>query len=78
MAAVPLYADRGGDRDDGLGVGDEVQAVGLGRSVVYAAAVIGVYLPDAYLPLLTGFAMIGGYLVPGYLLKSARENEKKV
>jgi hypothetical protein len=35
--------------------------------------VAGVYLPDAYLPLLTGLAMVGGYLVPGYLLKSAHE-----
>ena len=37
------------------------------------AAVVGVYLPDGYLPLLTGLAMVGGYLVPGYLLKSAHE-----
>ncbi len=49
-----------------------------GGVLFMGAAVIGVYLADAYLPLLTVFAMIGGYLVPGYLLKSARENEKKV
>jgi hypothetical protein len=44
-----------------------------GGVLFMAAAVIGVYLPDAYLPLLTVLAMIGGYLVPGYLLKSAHE-----
>jgi hypothetical protein len=44
-----------------------------GGVLFMGAAVIGVYLPDAYLPLLTVLAMIGGYLVPGYLLKSAHE-----
>jgi hypothetical protein len=39
----------------------------------FAAAIVGIYLPDVYLPLLTGLAMIGGYLVPGYLLKASRE-----
>jgi len=45
----------------------------LGGALFFMAAVAGVYLPDAYLPLLTGLAMIGGYLVPGYLLKAAHE-----
>lgn len=31
MAAFPLYADRGGYRDNGLRAEYEVQAVGLGR-----------------------------------------------
>lgn len=44
-----------------------------GGVLFFGAAVAGVYLPDAYLPLLTGLAMIGGYLVPGYLLKAAHE-----
>ncbi|HET6253227.1 MAG TPA: hypothetical protein VFE32_04110 [Puia sp.] len=44
-----------------------------GGVLFFVAAVAGVYLPDAYLPLLTGIAMIGGYLVPGYLLKTAHE-----
>jgi hypothetical protein len=44
-----------------------------GGMLFFAAAVAGVYLPDPYLPLLTGFAMVGGYLVPGYLLKTAHE-----
>jgi hypothetical protein len=44
-----------------------------GGVLFFIAAIVGVYLPDAYLPLLTGLAMIGGYLVPGYLLKSANE-----
>jgi hypothetical protein len=44
-----------------------------GGVLFFIAAVAGVYLPDAYLPLLTALAMVGGYLVPGYLLKSAHE-----
>jgi hypothetical protein len=44
-----------------------------GGVLFFAAAVAGVYLPDAYLPLLTGLAMIGGYLIPGYLLKAVHE-----
>lgn len=45
----------------------------LGGLLFFAAAIVGIYLPDVYLPLLTGLAMIGGYLVPGYLLKASRE-----
>jgi hypothetical protein len=44
-----------------------------GGALFFAAAVAGVYLPVSGLPLLNGLAMIGGYLVPGYLLKSAHE-----
>jgi hypothetical protein len=44
-----------------------------GGILFFAAAVAGIYLSDAALPLLMGLAMIGGYLVPGYLLKAAHE-----
>jgi hypothetical protein len=44
-----------------------------GGILFFAAAVAGVYMPDSYLPLLTGLAMVGGYLIPGYLLKAAHE-----
>lgn len=39
----------------------------------FAAAIAGIYLPNAGLPLLNGVAMIGGYLIPGYLLKATHE-----
>jgi hypothetical protein len=44
----------------------------IGGVLFFAAAIVGVYLPDAYKPLLTGAAIVAGYLVPGYLLKSAK------
>ncbi|HEV3414026.1 MAG TPA: hypothetical protein VG101_16210 [Puia sp.] len=44
-----------------------------GGVLFFSAAVAGVYLPNAGLPLLNGVAMIGGYLIPGYLLKAAHE-----
>jgi hypothetical protein len=44
-----------------------------GGILFFTAAVAGIYLPNAGLPLLNGLAMIGGYLVPGYLLKSVHE-----
>ena len=44
-----------------------------GGMLFFAAAVAGVYISDSYLPLLTGGAMVGGYLIPGYLLKTAHE-----
>jgi hypothetical protein len=44
-----------------------------GGVLFFAAAVAGVYLPNGWLPLLNGLAMIGGYLVPGYLLKATHE-----
>lgn len=34
-------------------------------------AVISVFMPDAYKPLLQATAVAGGYLLPGYLLKSS-------
>ena len=45
----------------------------FGGVLFFLAAVAGIYLPDASLPLLTSLAMIGGYLIPGYLLKLAHE-----
>jgi hypothetical protein len=44
-----------------------------GGVLFFTAAVAGVYLPNSGLPLLNGLAMIGGYLIPGYLLKAAHE-----
>ena len=44
-----------------------------GGMLFFAAAIAGVYLPNADLPLLNGVAMVGGYLIPGYLLKSTHE-----
>jgi len=44
-----------------------------GGVLFFVAAVVGVYLPGSGLPLLNGLAMIGGYLVPGYLLKASHE-----
>ena len=41
----------------------------FGRRAFFAAAIAGVYLPNADLPLSNGVAMVGGYLIPGYLLK---------
>ncbi len=44
-----------------------------GGVLFFAAAIAGVYLPNADLPLLNGVAMVGGYLIPGYLLKRTHE-----
>jgi hypothetical protein len=44
-----------------------------GGVLFFVAAVAGIYLPNAGLPLLNGLAVIGGYLIPGYLLKAAHE-----
>ncbi|HTR30893.1 MAG TPA: hypothetical protein VMH27_16600 [Puia sp.] len=44
-----------------------------GGVIFFAAAVAGAYLPNTWLPLLNGIAMVGGYLIPGYLLKAAHE-----
>ncbi len=44
-----------------------------GGILFFAAAVTGVYIPDNYKPLLLGAAIIAGYLVPGYLLKSKKK-----
>lgn len=44
-----------------------------GGALFFVAVVVGVYLPTSGLPLLNGLAMIGGYLIPGYLLKASHE-----
>jgi hypothetical protein len=44
-----------------------------GGGLFFAAVVAGVYLPASGLPLLNGLAMVGGYLIPGYLLKASHE-----
>jgi hypothetical protein len=44
-----------------------------GGIVFFAAAIASVYVADDYKVLLHGFAVIFGYLVPGYLLKSATQ-----
>ena len=44
----------------------------IGGVLFFAAAIIGLYIPDAYKPLLAGAAIVAGYLIPGYLLKSAK------
>jgi hypothetical protein len=44
-----------------------------GGILFFAAAIIGVYMPDIYKPLLLGAAIIAGYLIPGYLLKSNKK-----
>jgi hypothetical protein len=44
----------------------------IGGVLIFLAAIVGVYVPDTYKPLLLGVTIILGYLVPGYLLKSAK------
>lgn len=44
----------------------------IGGVLFFMAAVVGVYIPDTFKPLLLGVMIILGYLVPGYLLKSAK------
>jgi hypothetical protein len=46
----------------------------IGGILFFTAAVIGVYIPDGYKPLLLGAAIIAGYLIPGYLLKFKKNN----
>jgi len=45
----------------------------IGGSLFFAAAILGVYVPDIYKPLLVGIAIITGYLIPGYLLKASQQ-----
>jgi hypothetical protein len=40
-----------------------------GGVLFFISAIICVYLPDDYKPLLSCMAIITGYLIPGYLLK---------
>jgi hypothetical protein len=41
----------------------------IGGALFLCAAVISSYVPDSYKALIHGFAIIGGYIIPGYLLK---------
>lgn len=43
----------------------------FGGILFFVCAVASVYIPDEYKPLLCGVAIIAGYLVPGYLLRSS-------
>jgi hypothetical protein len=45
----------------------------VGGILFFLAAVSSVYVPDAYKPLLFGAVTVAGYLVPGYLLKFAKD-----
>jgi len=45
----------------------------IGGMLFFSAAIAGVYVPDVYKPLLAGIAIIAGYLIPGYLLKTTKE-----
>ncbi|HTI07685.1 MAG TPA: hypothetical protein VL832_03980 [Puia sp.] len=43
-----------------------------GGILFFVCAIASVYLPDNDKPLLTGVAIIAGYLIPGYLLRSSK------
>lgn len=55
------------------GLSMKFRPLAWGGVLFFAAAIAGTWLPVSWLPLLNGIAMIGGYLIPGYLLKSTRE-----
>jgi len=44
----------------------------IGGILFFVVAIASIYVPDDYKPLLSGVAIIFGYLIPGYLLKSAK------
>lgn len=44
-----------------------------GGILFLAAAIVGLAVPNAWLPLLNAVAVVGGYLIPGYLLKASHE-----
>jgi hypothetical protein len=43
-----------------------------GGILFFVSSIVCVYLPNEYKPLLSCIAIIAGYLIPGYLLKSSR------
>jgi hypothetical protein len=43
----------------------------IGGMLFFVAAIASVYTADNYKPLLSGVAIVSGYLIPGYLLKSS-------
>jgi hypothetical protein len=44
----------------------------IGGILFFISTIVSIYVPDDFKPLLTGMAIICGYLVPGYLLKSTK------
>lgn len=44
-----------------------------GGATLFAAAIISTYIPGEYVVLLHGVAIIIGYLIPGYMLKYAKD-----
>jgi hypothetical protein len=54
------------------GLAMKFNALITGGILFFIAAVVGVYIPVGYEPALFGAAVIAGYLIPGYLLKSAK------
>jgi hypothetical protein len=50
----------------------------VGGVLFLCAAVISSYVPDSYKALIHGFAIIGGYIIPGYLLKNHGVNGREI
>ncbi|HXB12044.1 MAG TPA: hypothetical protein VNZ45_08675 [Bacteroidia bacterium] len=46
-------------------------ALKVGGIVLFLSALLCVYIPDAYKPLVSCLAIVAGYLIPGYLLKAS-------
>ncbi|MBK9729858.1 MAG: hypothetical protein IPO83_00945 [Chitinophagaceae bacterium] len=44
----------------------------IGGILFFVAAIVSVFVPEDYKVLLHGIAIVFGYLIPGYLLKSAK------
>jgi hypothetical protein len=44
----------------------------IGGILFFISSIVCIYLPDGYKPLLSFIAIIAGYLIPGYLLKSSQ------
>ncbi len=49
-----------------------------GGILFICAAIISSYFPDNYQSLIHGFAVIGGYIIPGYLLKNHAGNAREI
>lgn len=45
----------------------------IGGLAFFAFSVATTFVPNEYVSLLTGAAILGGYVIPGYLLKSAKD-----
>jgi hypothetical protein len=53
------------------GVVMQFKALKMGGLVFFLSAVLCIYLPDDYKPLVSCLAIVMGYLIPGYLLKAS-------